>query len=240
MSNDIKKIDGGFAFKQFTVKHDQCAMKVGTDGVLLGAWAYGGKHILDIGTGTGLVALMMAQRFPNANITAIDIDDRAIRQAQENINCSPFADRVSVKHYSLQQYADNNLFANKFDCIVSNPPFFEESLRCPNESRNTARHTDTLSYEELVYHSNKLLSDNGIINIIIPVDYISRIESVCAYNSLFITEKLLIRTTERKLAKRVLLRIEKHSSTIICTEQNLMCDGCRSKWYADITRDFYL
>ena len=122
MSNNV------FKFKQFSVHHDQCAMKVGTDGVLLGAWSRGGKRLLDIGTGTGLIAMMMAQRFSEAEIVAIDIDEAACLQAKENVANSPFATRVRVVHTSLQQFDGENCF----DCIVSNPPFFVNSLPNPD------------------------------------------------------------------------------------------------------------
>ena len=114
MSNSV------FKFKKFAVNQDQCGMKVGTDGVLLGAWARGGNRVLDIGTGTGVIALMLAQRFPKAKITAIDIAEEACRQAKENVSASPFAHQVQVEHTSLQEFES----AERFDCIVSNPPFF--------------------------------------------------------------------------------------------------------------------
>ena len=113
----------GFQFRQFFVGQQHCAMKVGTDGVLLGAWAEGGTHILDIGTGTGVVALMMAQRFPSANIDAIEIDREAAGQAADNVRCSPFADRVTVTHAALQDFRPSK----SYDSIVCNPPYFLNS-----------------------------------------------------------------------------------------------------------------
>ena len=133
-----------FIFKEFAVKQDACAMKVGTDGVLLGAWARGGSRVLDIGTGTGLIALMMAQRFPEAEIEAIDIAEAACLQAKENVANSVFARRVRVVRAALQQYVG----PKSFDCIVSNPPFFVDSLHNPDALRSMARHTSTLSSRE--------------------------------------------------------------------------------------------
>ena len=115
-----------FRFKQFLVRQDLCAMKVGTDGTLLGAWARGGERILDVGTGTGLIALMMAQRFPQARVTGIDIDEAAVRQSVINVGSSPFAQRITILQQACQA------MQGTFDAIVSNPPYFEQSLECPD------------------------------------------------------------------------------------------------------------
>lgn len=158
-----------FSFKQFTVYHHLCAMKVGIDGVLLGAWADAAQasSVLDIGTGSGLIALMIAQR-TNAQITAIDIDSDAVKQATENFRNSPWAERLSAQKMSVQEYADCSL--QKFDLIVSNPPFFINSLKAPDAQRNTARHTDTLTHTELINCSEKILSNTGKICLILPVN----------------------------------------------------------------------
>lgn len=128
-----------FSFKQFTVYHDRCAMKVGTDGVLLGAWAdvVSARNILDIGTGTGLISLMMAQRC-NARIRAVDIDADAVEQARGNVAASPWQDRIEVELQDICHFTSETLF----DVIVSNPPYFTDSLKCPGKQRNIARHTD--------------------------------------------------------------------------------------------------
>ena len=138
-----------FQFKQFTVFHDRCAMKVGTDGVLLGAWTRTGQgcSILDIGTGTGLIALILAQRIPDARITAVELDREAALQAAENVRNSPWAARIEVVEADIRQYATR--VSHPFDIIVSNPPFFNSSLHSPSEARTQARHTDSLSYAEL-------------------------------------------------------------------------------------------
>ena len=159
-----------FIFKEFAVKQDACAMKVGTDGVLLGAWARGGSRVLDIGTGTGLIALMMAQRFPEAEIEAIDIAEAACLQAKENVANSVFARRVRVVRAALQQYVG----PKSFDCIVSNPPFFVDSLHNPDALRSMARHTSTLSYRELFAGVGRLLVPEGRFSAIIPADCRSR------------------------------------------------------------------
>ena len=143
-----------FRFKQFTVYHDRCAMKVGTDGVLLGAWTNlsQSRRILDIGTGTGLIALMMAQRVPEVPITAIDIDAEAVNQANENFSASPWNNRLEAVLQDVCTYTEKN----SFDTIVSNPPYFINSLKCPDNQRTTARHTDTLdAYNDAIINVEK-------------------------------------------------------------------------------------
>lgn len=155
-----------FQFKQFTVRHDKCAMKVGTDGVLLGAWVpvQNTKRILDVGTGSGLISLQLAQRNPKALITSIEIDPAAAAQAQENIQSSPWNDRMEIICCDFRNYNPEH----KFDLIVSNPPYFVDALKCPDNQRCTARHTSDLNYELLFGHSTHILSEQGIIGIIIP------------------------------------------------------------------------
>lgn len=160
-------MDGqGFTFRQFEVCQDMCAMKVGTDGVLLGAWAAGGRHILDIGTGTGLIALMMAQRFEGARICGIDMDDGACRQAMANVAGSPFAARIEICHSRLQDFSPSVTF----DSIVSNPPFFTNSLKCPDARRSAARHADTLPFADLFRGVARLLDSDGVFSAVIPAD----------------------------------------------------------------------
>ena len=225
-----------FSFKQFDIRQDRCAMKVGTDGVLLGAWAEGGRRILDIGTGTGLVALMMAQRYADAEVTGIEIDDEAASQAKENAATSPFTERVSIHNVSLQDFNAGTTY----DAITCNPPFYDNSLICPDDSRTTARHTTSLSYHTLIEHCADLLSDDGTLSIIIPTEYLSKIESECAYASLFIHKKLFVRTTEKKAPKRVMLAIGKNrADNTSCETAILSKDDKRSEWYAQLTNDFY-
>ena len=249
----------GFQFQQFYVRHDKCAMKVGTDGVLLGALATGGKSALDIGTGTGLCALMMAQRFPDALITAIDIDDDACQQANENVADSPFSGRIKVLHTSLKDFASSH--EDCYDSIFSNPPYFEENLNCPDKARNDARHTSSLPFSELISCSKRLLTDDGTLTLILPSSALSRIESECAYANMFIVKKIFIRTTEKKAPKRIILYIRKHPAPIESETQTLMVQSVqgskvqggansmfnlqssivqRTPWYEDLTKNFYL
>lgn len=224
-----------FTFKQFIVHQDRCAMKVGTDGVLLGAWAPGGQRILDIGTGTGLVAMMMAQRCKNAEIIAIDIDTAACEQACDNINNSPFHRQVNVKNVALQD------FSGEFDCIVCNPPFFENSLECPDDARTAARHASSLPFAVLFAKAYSMLSDDGVFSIVIPTDMLCRINEEAALAGFFVMKQLDIKTVERKQPKRTLLAFcKKRPSEVSHDCQVLMVDGQRSPWYSDITKDFYL
>ena len=160
-----------FQFKQFTVWHDKCAMKVGTDGVLLGAWTSveNTRSILDVGCGTGLISLMLAQRC-QAIIDALDIDPAACMQARENADRSPFGQRLQVIHRPFADCVTEFAGIRQYDCIVSNPPYFINSLKCPDKQRNQARHTDTLSLDELISGSKQLLSPGGRLCLILPFD----------------------------------------------------------------------
>ena len=230
----------GFQFQQFFVRHDRCAMKVGTDGVLLGALATGGKKVLDIGTGTGLCALMLAQRYPDAMITAIDIDKDACEQATENVAESPFSGRIEVVNVSLENF-QGAAIDKPFDAIISNPPYFEEDLACPDNQRDKARHTTSLPFSSLIECSKSLLADEGTLTLILPTTTLSRIETECAYANMFITRKIFICTTEKKAPKRIVLYIMKHPSPVESETQVLMVQGVqRSPWYEALTETFYL
>ncbi len=171
-----------FRFKKFTVWHDKCAMKVGTDGVLLGGWAWvkNAARILDIGTGTGLIALMLAQRKETARIDAIDIDPDACRQAEANVAASPFADRIRVIPASLADYRPGE--PGMYDLIVSNPPYFTDALKCPDHQRRLARHTDTLPLAELMQTARGWLHPTGRLALVWPADGRSRLETA-AYDA---------------------------------------------------------
>lgn len=236
-----------FQFRQFTIRQARCAMKVGTDGTLLGAWARGGKHILDVGTGTGLIALMMAQRFHEAHITGIDIAPEAVSQAKENVAASPFANRIDILEadFSLLSNLNSqilNLKSQIFDCIVSNPPYFEQSLECPDPNRTQARHTSSLSYATLMKQATSLLTEDGVFSIIIPAESKSRMESEAALCGLFKTRECAVKTTPRKPARRYLLEFSKHPTPSFSPETGIIetAPGIRSSWYQALTKDFYL
>lgn len=234
----------GFTFKQFHIVDNHTAMKVGTDGVLLGAWAQGGKKILDIGTGTGLIALMMAQRFPLADIDAIEIDKGAFEDAQLNVSQSPFNDRINIINCCLQDYQLCHRTCNEgvYDTIVCNPPYFINSLKNPLLSRTTARHADSLSPQELIYHAKRLLKTKGTLSIIIPYDNKDILEAEAIFNGLSVLKLVNIKTKSSKPAKRCLIEFGK-DATKQCEEEEqvLTTDkGTRTEWYQNITQEFYI
>ncbi len=170
-----------FSFKQFSVQQDRCAMKVGTDGVLLGAWCPIDNNpfsILDIGTGTGIIALMLAQRSHADQIDALEIDEDAYEQAVENFENSPWSDRLFCFHAGLDEFVDEP--EDEYDLIVSNPPFYSEDYKTDNSQRVLARFQDAMPFEELVQAADLLLlSENGIFSVIIPYKEEERFIDLC-------------------------------------------------------------
>ena len=206
-------------------------MKVGTDGVLLGAWVPTGSRILDVGTGSGLIARMLMQRCPEAEVEGIDIDEAAVEQANEN--------GVRAFQARLQEWQGT------YDLIVSNPPYFQNSLKNPDEGRKTARHTDTLSYAELVKHSARLLSEGGQLAVILPAEAENEVRQLAAGEELYLTRVTRVYSKENKKPKRVLLafqlKIEDLRFEIL--EDSLVLEdekGGRSLPYQNLCRDFYL
>lgn len=224
-----------FKFKQFIIHQDGCGMKVGTDGVTLGAWCGKGHHsILDVGTGSGLLALMLAQRNKNANVVAIDIDNDAYVQACSNISDSVFASRISVENISFQNFAIK--CKDKFDLIVSNPPYFIDSLTCCDDRKSVARHTCTLTYRDLIKYTYSLLCDNGDLSVILPADTYQIMISEAGTFGLSLARICALKTLEAKPPKRFLLTFSKQSVTIVQrTELFLNSDS-----YKIMTQDFYL
>ncbi len=209
-------------------------MKVGTDGVLLGAWVGvtgAERAILDIGTGTGVIALMLAQRTCNAQITAIDIDTESVRQASGNFRDSPWKERLHGVQMPIQQYDPEN----RFDWIVTNPPYFTESLHSPDAGRNRVRHTVDLSFEELVDAVLRLLDPAGRFALILPVAEMSRFRSV-ALGRLFPTRITHVRTAENKPVKRVLAEFSAVPQPL--REESRLVIG--SEEYRRLTGEFYL
>lgn len=230
-----------FRFKQFTVYHDRCAMKVGTDGVLLGMWANTtfATKALDIGTGTGLIALMLAQRNSGLKIDAIDINKDAAEQAKENIRNSPFCKRISCFHSSLQDFTV--LCKERYDLIVSNPPFFKQSLKSPCENRTLARHTDSLYIEELLELSSYLLSKQGKFSIIYPHDDKELILGLASKNKLHISHITDVIPTPSSPPKRILVEFCKTETT--STIDSLVIEKERhvySEEFSKLAKDFYL
>ncbi|MDU1890045.1 MAG: methyltransferase [Dysgonomonas sp.] len=230
-----------FRFKQFTVYHDKCAMKVGTDGVLLGIWANteDARTCLDIGTGTGLISLMLAQKKNNLQIKSIDIDADAIIQAKENISASPFSKQIECKLISLQDYDKECI--KKYDLIVSNPPFFNDSLKSPDHQRTLARHTDSLTIDELVKISAKLLSENGKLSLIYPAEYRDTIINIANKNQLSVAKITNVFPTPTASVKRILIELSKKGVSM--HEDNLVIEIERhvySDEFRELAKDFYL
>lgn len=231
-----------FRFKQFTVWHDRCAMKVGTDGVLLGAWAMmeGAKTLLDIGTGSGLIALMLAQRYPALNIEAIEIDEQAARQANENFSKSPWGGRLTALHCPLCDFTGQG--AQTFDAIVSNPPFFLQSLPSPDRQRTTARHASLLTPESLLHDSSQLLSANGSLHLILPVaEGETLIETAMDYQ-LYCHRATYVYPKPQSAPKRLLMTLKKTTDAL--QQDTLTIEtGTRHQYteeYIHLTHEFYL
>ena len=235
MSNDY------FQFRQFVVHQQRCAMKVGTDGTLLGAWAAapsGQCRILDIGTGTGLIALMMAQRYPEAEVTGIDIDEDAVAQADENVRLSPFSERVRIYRQDIVNFTD----IIGFDAIVSNPPYFVDSLACPDDQRTIARHAVSLTYEQLMHQAYHLLKDEGRSSVVVPSDCRAKIEVAACLEGFFTTRVCLIKTTPRTQPKRQLIEFQKHPVSELDISEGVIevSPNVRSEWYQQLTKEFYI
>jgi len=226
-----------FRFRQFTVYHDLCAMKVGVDGVLLGAWAdcRNIKNALDVGTGSGLIALMLAQR-SEAHIHAIDIDENACKQAEINFKNSPFHNRLSVQQIDFQNFSS----PVRYDLIVSNPPYFAHSLKSPDKNRSLARHNDHLPLEILIKKSASLLNPQGKIAFILPFGLWENAHLSASENQLFLCRKTLVSTLPDNPPKRVLLE---YSLTHLPSEEDSFYIGESKHTYSDkyrtLTKDFY-
>lgn len=227
-----------FSFKKFTVYHNLCAMKVGTDGVLLGAWTdiSESKRILDIGTGSGLIALMLAQRC-EASITGIDIDKDATTQAQINFEASPWSNRIEAIHTDLCNFNPSC----SYDTIVSNPPFFADSLKGPDFQRNAARHNDTLTLTDLMKKVSLILRPEGKFSIVYPFEQNSQIKQTAQMYGLYPSRHTSVVTRPGLPPKRSLFEFRKQPSAY--TPQELVIELDRhvySEEYIALTKDFYL
>lgn len=231
-----------FQFKQFTVYHDRCAMKVGTDGVLLGAWTNveDSYTALDVGSGSGLITLMLAQRSKQLKIKAIDIDKSAFEQSSINAIRSPFREQIECKHTSLQDMANSD--THLFDSIVANPPYFNQSLKSPDSKRSMARHTDTLPIEDLINYSSKLLNSNGRLSIIYPHDDKDLLIALGRSHGLYVSRITNVSPTVGSQPKRVLLELSGKDSCIL-SEDDLVIETRRHEYspeFTELVKDFYL
>ena len=233
-----------FRFKQFTIEDELCGMKVGTDGVLLGAWAPAddSSRVLDVGTGSGLIALMLAQRCPKAKITAIDIDPSAAQQAAKNFATSPWSERLTAGHCSLQAFASTPENNHAYQLIVSNPPYFADSLKNPDAGRKTARHTDSLSFAELIDGCCRLLTDDGTLAFILPADEEAQLLGLAAQHKLIPYHITRVRTRTGKPVKRVMIAWSFKEKDCLTEELELIdASGTpRSAAYQNLCKEFYL
>ena len=229
-----------FHFKSFSIKQEQSAMKVGTDGVLLGAWTMPSSYphqILDIGTGTGLVAIMLAQRFTRSQIHAIDIDQASAEEALFNAQSSPWSERLNITHCALQDYNPSN----KYDLIVSNPPYFRNTTQSQDLARATARNNDSLSLEYLVEKSYELLNENGELDLIVPSNEFETIQSLAEKFNFYINKLCRVRGNHQSPIKRILIALNKNKE--ILEEKNLTIENSRHNYteeYINLCQDFYL
>ena len=229
-----------FRFKKFTVFHDRCAMKVGTDGVLLGAWANitNTQQILDIGTGTGLIALMLAQR-SSAQIDAVEIDSEAYNQAKENINNSPWSNRIQLYYNSIQDYAIDCL--KRYNLLISNPPFFTNASKAAIKARSIARHSDSLEQIELLQIAEKLLCEDGRLAIIYPTEQAEIFQEKAENFGFYCQRKLYVKSTLESSIKRILLELGK--TPLKYQESMLVIETARHNYSTEfiaLIKDFYL
>jgi tRNA1Val (adenine37-N6)-methyltransferase len=231
-----------FQFKQFRIIQEQSAMKVGMDGVLLGAWTdpSGAERILDIGTGTGLIALMMAQKNNVAQIDAIEVDPEAFNEAVLNIQQSNWSKRITPELCSFQEFAEVSL--QKYNLIVSNPPFFTNGVKAPLENRAQARHSDSLPLDVLISGAATLLSEKGRISLVLPIESLPEITQLTDSNKLFISRLCRVKPNPQKPDFRILIELTNRECTI--QEENLMIEFEKhhdyTPEYKELTKDFYL
>jgi tRNA1Val (adenine37-N6)-methyltransferase len=232
-----------FNFKLFSIQQDRCAMKVGTDGVLLGAWANMDEvsTALDIGTGTGLIALMLAQRAAAANIDGVEIDPNAAGQAKENVEASPWASRVNIFPVPVQQFAPGE--SRKYDLVICNPPFFHDSYKAKGAGRIRARHSVSFTYGELVKIASNLLNVKGRLSIIIPFQDHEQFRYMAARYNLHVQRLTRVHPTPLKPPHRILAEyghdeIKAPGTSSLVIEENGRHNY--SEVYKELTGEFYL
>lgn len=232
-----------FNFKQFSVQQDNCAMKIGTDSVLLGAWCPINNNpfsVLDIGAGTGILSLMLAQRSNAEQIDSLEIDEEAYEQCVENFENSPWSDRLFCFHAGLDEFVDEP--EDEYDLIISNPPFYSEDYKTTNTQRDLARFQDALPFEELIEASALLLSENGIFAVIIPFKEEERFINLCADVDLYPVKVTRVKGNPTTEIKRSLLAFKRYELSTL-TADELVIETSRHQYtneYIELTKDFYL
>ena len=232
-----------FNFKQFSVQQDKCAMKIGTDSVLLGAWCpidINPFSVLDIGAGTGILSLMLAQRSNAQQIDALEIDEDAYEQCVENFESSPWSDRLFCFHAGLDEFIDEP--EDEYDIIISNPPFYSEDFKTNSEQRDLARFQDALPFEDLIEAANLLLSENGIFAVIIPYKEEERFIDLCAQVALFPVKVTRVKGSHTTPIVRSLLAFKRYELSVLEADE-LVIEINRHEYtddYINLTKDFYL
>jgi tRNA1Val (adenine37-N6)-methyltransferase len=232
-----------FQFKQFSLEQDQCAMKIGTDGVLLGTWAPVEQNpysILDIGTGTGIIALMLAQRSTAQQIDALEIDENAYEQATDNFENSPWNDRLFCFHAGLDEFMEEP--EDEYDLIVSNPPFYTEDYKTKDEQRDLARFQDALPFEDLIEAADLLLSENGILAVIIPFKEEERFMAIAKEFELYPIKITRVKGAPTTEIKRSLLAFKRYELPALDSDE-LIIETARHQYtpeYIELTKEFYL
>lgn len=232
-----------FNFKQFTVQQDKCAMKIGTDGVLLGAWCPIDNNpfsVLDIGAGTGILSLMLAQRSNAEQIDSLEIDEEAYEQCVENFENSPWSDRLFCFHAGLDEFVEEP--EDEYDIIISNPPFYSENYKTDDSQRDLARFQDALPFEDLIEAADLLLSENGIFAVIIPYKEEERFIDLCAEVELFPVKVTRVKGSHTTPIVRSLLAFKRYELSVL-TADELVIEISRHEYtddYINLTKDFYL
>jgi tRNA1Val (adenine37-N6)-methyltransferase len=232
-----------FLFKQFSVNQDRCAMKIGTDGVLLGAWCPIDNHpfsVLDIGAGTGILSLMIAQRTFAEQIDSLEIDEDAYEQCVENFENSPWSDRLFCFHAGLDEFVAEP--EEEYDLIISNPPFYSEDYKTDNSQRDAARFQDALPFEDLIEAADLLLSENGIFAVILPFKEEERFIDLCAQVELYPVKITRVKGTHNTSIVRSLLAFKRYELSVL-TADELVIEINRHEYtneYINLTKDFYL
>ncbi|MDI5899426.1 tRNA1(Val) (adenine(37)-N6)-methyltransferase [Flavobacterium yafengii] len=232
-----------FSFKQFSIQQDRCAMKIGTDGVLLGAWTPIENNpfsILDIGAGTGVIALMLAQRSNAEQIDALEIDEKAYEQSVDNFENSPWSDRLFCFHAGLDEFVEEP--EDEYDLIVSNPPFYTEDYKSENEQRDLARFADAMPFEDLIEAAALLLSEKGIFSVIISFKEEENFLAIAAAYELYPFKITRVKGTPTTEIKRSLLAFSRNKNASIAIDE-LIIETSRHQYtpeYIELTKDFYL
>jgi tRNA1Val (adenine37-N6)-methyltransferase len=231
-----------FAFKQFVIKQDKCAMKVSTDAVLLGAWVIpnGSQSILDIGTGTGVIALMLAQK-SNAHIQAIDIDKDAVSQARINFEESIFRSKIEVNQQAFQDFVKTT--DQKFDLVVTNPPYFVDSLKSTDSIRSSARHADVLPFGDLIDGVKKIMNPKGKFCLILPKKEAVKFRELAETRGFHLSKLLRVRTRlDKEEEKRHIMQFEFRPTEF--SESTLVIEADQAHHYTEeyknLTKDYYL